>query len=193
MKRRTTGPLADFGSGDIAAAGGKGAALGELLRYGFPVPPGFVVTTDAYRLLLAETGLGAAMDGMDQNMPDGGALRALFARFGMPAALRAEIVEAYRALGGGAVAVRSSATAEDLPGAAFAGQQDTFLNVVGEEAVANAVAGCWASLWTDRAIAYRRRQGPTPGGGYRRRRSTDGAGRRSGRHVLGEPGHGRAR
>ncbi|MFE5839437.1 PEP/pyruvate-binding domain-containing protein [Arthrobacter sp. NPDC056493] len=162
MARRITGPLADFGSRDLAAAGGKGAALGELLRHGFPVPPGFIVTTHAYRSLLAETGLGAAMDGMDQNMRDGGALRALFARFVMPAPLRTEIGAGYAALGGGAVAVRSSATAEDLPGAAFAGQQDTFLNVVGEEAVAKAVADCWASLWTDRAIAYRQRQGIDP-------------------------------
>jgi phosphohistidine swiveling domain-containing protein len=162
MTRKTTGPLADFGSGDLATAGGKGAALGELLGHGFPVPPGFIITTDAYRLLLAETGLGEALDGVDQNIPDGGTLRALFAHFGMPAALRAEIGEAYAALGGGAVAVRSSATAEDLPGAAFAGQQDTFLNVVGEEAVGPAVSDCWASLWTDRAIAYRRRQGIDP-------------------------------
>jgi phosphohistidine swiveling domain-containing protein len=163
MTRRTTGPLADFGGGDLAAAGGKGAALGELLRQGFPVPPGFVIITDAYRLLLARTGLGAALDSLtDQNTDDGGALRALFARFGMPAAFRVEIGEAYRALGSGAVAVRSSATAEDLPGAAFAGQQDTYLNVVGEEAVAKAVTDCWASLWTDRAIAYRRRQGTSP-------------------------------
>lgn len=162
MTGGTTRPLGDFGSGDLAAAGGKGAALGELLRKGFPVPPGFIVTTDAYRSLLDETGLGTALDGMDQNMPDGGAVRALFARLGMPPALRSEIGEAYAALGGGAVAVRSSATAEDLPGAAFAGQQDTFLNVVGEEAVTEAVADCWASLWTDRAIAYRQRQGIDP-------------------------------
>lgn len=162
MTHKTTGLLADFGRTDLATAGGKGAALGELLRHGFPVPPGFIVTTDAYRLLLDETGLGAALDGIDQNMADGGALRALFARFGMPAAVRSEIGEAYAALGGGAVAVRSSATAEDLPGAAFAGQQDTFLNVVGEESVAEAVADCWASLWTDRAIAYRQRRGIDP-------------------------------
>jgi pyruvate,water dikinase len=80
----------------------------------------------------------------------------------VPPAVRAEIAEAYAALGGGAVAVRSSATAEDLPGAAFAGQQDTFLNVIGEAALAKAVADCWASLWTDRAIAYRERQGIDP-------------------------------
>lgn len=159
MTRKAIRPLVDFGAVDLATAGGKGAALGELLQHGFPVPPGFVITTDAYRSLLVETGLGSALHGMDHNMADGGALRALFARFGMPAALRAEIDAAYTALGSGAVAVRSSATAEDLPGAAFAGQQDTFLNVVGEEAVAKAVADCWASLWTDRAIAYRGRQG----------------------------------
>ncbi|MFF2318645.1 PEP/pyruvate-binding domain-containing protein [Arthrobacter sp. NPDC058097] len=162
MTQKMTGPLGDFGSADLAAAGGKGTALGELLRHGFPVPPGFVVTTDAYRSLLTVTGIGAALDGMDQNMPDGGALRALFTHFVMPAALRAEIGAAYAALGGGAVAVRSSATAEDLPGAAFAGQQDTFLNVVGEEAVAESVVDCWASLWTDRAIAYRQRRGIDP-------------------------------
>ncbi|MFP3460861.1 PEP/pyruvate-binding domain-containing protein [Arthrobacter globiformis] len=162
MTQRMTGPLGDFGTADLADAGGKGAALGELLRHGFPVPPGFIVTTDAYRSLLTVTGIGAALDGMDQNMPDGGALRALFTDVGMPPAVRADIGAAYAALGGGAVAVRSSATAEDLPGAAFAGQQDTFLNVVGEEAVAKAVADCWASLWTDRAIAYRRRRGIDP-------------------------------
>ena len=155
-------PLADFGVGDIEAAGGKGAALGEMLRYGFPVPDGFVVTTLAYRSLLEGTELGEALSNMDPRVDDGGAVRSVIARLGMPSALRAEVAEAYRALGGGAAAVRSSATAEDLPGAAFAGQQDTFLNVVGEEAVMRAVVDCWASLWTDRAIAYRRRQGTDP-------------------------------
>jgi len=162
MTQRTARPLGDFGRTDIAAAGGKGAALGELVRQGFPVPPGFIITTGAYRSLLAGTGLGAALAGGDKNTPDGGALRTLFASVGVPPALRAEISSAYAELGGGAVAVRSSATAEDLPGAAFAGQQDTFLNVVGEETVIKAVADCWASLWTDRAIAYRRRQGIDP-------------------------------
>lgn len=162
MTRRTVRPLGDFGRTDLAAAGGKGAALGELVRQGFPVPPGFIITSDAFRSLPAGTGLGAVLDGSDQNKDDGGTRRALFASFDMPAGLRAEIADAYAALGGGAVAVRSSATAEDLPGAASAGQQDTFLNVVGEQAVAKAVADCWASLWTDRAIAYRRRQGIDP-------------------------------
>ncbi|MFJ5695702.1 PEP/pyruvate-binding domain-containing protein [Arthrobacter sp. NPDC093125] len=189
MKPRTTASLADYGLHDLDAAGGKGAALGELLRQGFPVPPGFIVTTGAYQVFLAETGLGAALDGVisggatsgqnrsqegqsneDQSNdgpsseggPDGAAIRTLFAQATVPEALRMEIAGAYASLGGGAVAVRSSATAEDLPGAAFAGQQDTFLNVDGEEAVVRAVRDCWASLWTDRAIAYRRRRGIDP-------------------------------
>ena len=186
MKPRTTASLADYGLLDLDAAGGKGAALGELLRQGFPVPPGFIVTTGAYRAFLAETGLGAALDGVifggatsgqnrsqegqsnegqsnegpsHEDGPEGAAIRTLFAQATVPEALRMEIAGAYASLGGGAVAVRSSATAEDLPGAAFAGQQDTFLNVDGEDAVVRAVRNCWASLWTDRAIAYRRRRG----------------------------------
>ncbi|APX03988.1 PEP/pyruvate-binding domain-containing protein [Arthrobacter sp. QXT-31] len=162
MTRRTVRPLGDFGMADLADAGGKGAALGELVRQGFPVPPGFTITTEAYRSLLAGTELGAALEAIDQNKHDGGALRALIARLGVPPAVWTEIAEAYAALGGGAVAVRSSATAEDLPGAAFAGQQDTFLNVIGEAALAKAVADCWASLWTDRAMAYGERQGIDP-------------------------------
>ncbi|QHK19779.1 phosphoenolpyruvate synthase [Pseudarthrobacter psychrotolerans] len=167
MTEKTTAPLADFGSADIDAAGGKGAALGELIRQGFPVPPGFIITTRAYRSLLADTSLGAALGGLlraatAERDPDGAAIRVLFAGTDMPHDLRTEIGVAYARLGRGAVAVRSSATAEDLPGAAFAGQQDTFLNVVGEDAVVRAVADCWASLWTDRAIAYRRRQGIDP-------------------------------
>ncbi|WP_336204706.1 PEP/pyruvate-binding domain-containing protein [Nonomuraea sp. LPB2021202275-12-8] len=122
-------PLRAFGRGDLALAGGKGANLGELIRNGFPVPDGFVVTTDAYDPEHAEVS--------DE--------------------LRQEIAAAYAELGGGAVAVRSSATAEDLPGAAFAGQQDTYLNVIGEDALVDAVRRCWASLWNERAVAYRDR------------------------------------
>jgi pyruvate,water dikinase len=96
------------------------------------VPPGFVVTTEAYR---------------------GGAITE---------ALRAELIEAYAALGRPAVAVRSSATAEDLAEASFAGKQDTYLNVRGENALVEAVQGCWNSLQNPRAIAYRERQGVDP-------------------------------
>ncbi|WP_449291464.1 PEP/pyruvate-binding domain-containing protein [Nonomuraea marmarensis] len=119
-------------------AGGKGANLGELVRNGFPVPGGFVVTTHAYDLVA-----------------QGHDTRAYFERVEIPGDLREAIIGGYAALGGGPVAVRSSATAEDLPGAAFAGQQDTYLNVVGEQALLDAVRRCWGSLWTDRAVAYR--------------------------------------
>ncbi|MEW1821553.1 PEP/pyruvate-binding domain-containing protein [Arthrobacter sp. NPDC080031] len=170
MTEKATAPLADFCAGDIAIAGGKGAALGELAREGFPVPPGFIITTNAYLSFLAETKVGLELDSLLSGLsdaPDGGArtgaaIRALFAEADMPGPLRQEILDAYENLGGGAVAVRSSATAEDLPGAAFAGQQDTYLNVIGEEDIIQAVSSCWASLWTDRAMAYRLRQGIDP-------------------------------
>ncbi|MFF2243818.1 PEP/pyruvate-binding domain-containing protein [Arthrobacter sp. NPDC058130] len=160
----TVTSLADVGAGHRSVAGGKGANLGELIRAGFPVPPGFVITTSAYELMLEETGLAQTLSGLLQEDAEGGTIRAAFSGAAMPAGVRDAIAAAYRRLGSGAVAVRSSATAEDLPGAAFAGQQDTFLNVVGEEALLIAVAGCWTSLWTDRAISYRKRQGITTEG-----------------------------
>ncbi|HEX2140498.1 MAG TPA: PEP/pyruvate-binding domain-containing protein, partial [Woeseiaceae bacterium] len=156
------GRLAGFGAGDIASAGGKGANLGELIRNGFPVPEGFVVTTQAYAELLDSTPLGAKLAGLLESGADGARIRAEFATTTVPPKIRAAVAEAYARLGSKPVAVRSSATAEDLPGAAFAGQQDTYLNVVGEDAVIQAVVDCWASLWTDRAIAYRQRQGIDP-------------------------------
>ena len=146
--------LGDLGQDDLATAGGKAANLGELVRAGFPVPDGFVVTTDAYATVIQP---------LDLNIPEriaageGASVRADIETAPMPADLRTEIANAYAALGTGPVAVRSSATAEDLPGAAFAGQQDTYLNVVGEAAVIDAVQRCWGSLWTERAIAYRSR------------------------------------
>jgi rifampicin phosphotransferase len=155
---RLVTPLSALGRDDLRIAGGKGANLGELIRGGFPVPDGFVVGTEAYATVVESAGLARVIaDGL---AADGGdaAIRAAFAGVSVPDALAAAIVDAYRDLGGGPVAVRSSATAEDLPGAAFAGQQDTYLNVVGEQALLDAVRGCWGSLWTDRAIAYRRRQ-----------------------------------
>ncbi|MFF0773089.1 PEP/pyruvate-binding domain-containing protein [Nonomuraea wenchangensis] len=134
---RLVAPLDAVGRADLPLAGGKGANLGELIRNGFPVPPGFVVTTHAYDLA-----------GRDGELPGE-----------LPGELRREIAGAYEALGAGPVAVRSSATAEDLPGAAFAGQQDTYLNVVGEQALLDAVRRCWGSLHTERAVAYRARLG----------------------------------
>lgn len=164
-------PLSAFGRTDLETAGGKAANLGELVRTGLPVPDGFAVTTQAYARAVAEGGLEEVVrahleapahgDGSTDGPgdPDGAAVRAAFEDAALPEELRAAIGSAYARMGGGPVAVRSSATAEDLPGAAFAGQQDTYLNVVGEEALLDAVRRCWASLWSDRAIAYRRRIG----------------------------------
>ncbi len=153
---------------DLALVGGKGANLARLARAGFPVPGGFLATTHAYREFLAANGLEdtlrAALEGQ---VPDDPALlegisakiRAEFAAAGMPPELKDELCAAYARLGRPAVAVRSSATAEDLPEMSFAGQQDTFLNVAGDEALLKAVVECWSSLWTARAIGYRTRNG----------------------------------
>ena len=155
-------PIAALGSGDLAVAGGKGANLGALTAAGFPVPDGFVVTTAAYDAAIAAAGVNDLIAGLEPGTTDGQQLRATIRRLVLPASLRQAVIQQYRALGGGPVAVRSSATAEDLPGAAFAGQQDTFLNVAGEDSVLDALTACWASLWTDRAMDYRRRQDIAP-------------------------------
>jgi len=163
---RFVAPLDAIGAGDLALAGGKGANLGELIRTGYPVPAGYVVTTDAYTAVVERGRLLARIRAhLEAGAPDvgggaaGAAIQEEFARVEVPAGLRAAIVAAYAEVGAGPVAVRSSATAEDLPGAAFAGQHDSYLNVVGVDAVVDAVRRCWGSLWTDRALAYRRRRG----------------------------------
>src|SRR5215211_1147002 len=157
---------------DIALAGGKGANLGELSQAGLPVPPGFVVTTGAYDAFVAAGGLKGEIVGLASQADDPaafeaaeGKIRALFAQGEIPDDMADEIRTAYDRLAnanGGAVAVRSSATAEDLPGASFAGQQETYLNVRDAGALLEAVRACWASLWTARAMAYRKRQGIEP-------------------------------
>lgn len=139
---------------DLDLAGGKGANLGELVRGGFPVPPGFVVTTAAYR---PPPDLDRHLARLDVGR--GESIRRAMVDADVPDEVSAAVRAAYRDLGGGAVAVRSSATTEDLPEAAFAGQQDTFLNVIGEQNVLDAIRRCWASLWTDRAIDYRQSRG----------------------------------
>lgn len=146
---------------DLATVGGKGASLAELRRAGLPVPPGFHVTTAAYRRFVADHDLQGRIVAAAATA-DSDAIAALFAAHEVPDELAAPIRAAYTALGEPAVAVRSSATAEDLPGASFAGQQDTFLDVRGVDAVVDAVRRCWASLWTARAIEYRRREGIDP-------------------------------
>ncbi len=151
---------------DLASAGGKGASLARMRRAGFPVPEGFLVHTLAYREFLRINQLGEVihglLEGLDAQSPDAleaasAQIRARFRAGQLPPGLAEEVRDALARMPGAAVAVRSSATAEDLPEMSFAGQQDTFLNVVGAEAVLRAVADCWGSLWTARAIGYRMR------------------------------------
>jgi rifampicin phosphotransferase len=152
-----------------ALVGGKGANLGEMTRAGFPVPPGFCVTTAAYREFVATSpDLDAMLDELTGVSADdlsrigvlGARIREHLASRAMPAGIRSAVLVAWRATGiEHSYAVRSSATAEDLPTASFAGQQDTYLNVQGEDRLLDAVRKCWASLFTDRAIAYRARNG----------------------------------
>jgi rifampicin phosphotransferase len=139
----------------VDLVGGKGASLNRLLRLGLPVPQGFVITTAAYRAVLEMSDLAKTDIAGDDVEDDAARMRQ---RIGaaLPDELRAAILSAYTELGAGAVAVRSSGTAEDLAEASFAGQHDTFLNVTGAEALLAAVRGCWASLWSARAVAYRR-------------------------------------
>jgi rifampicin phosphotransferase len=148
----------------LDTVGGKGESLAKLRRAGLPVPDGFHVTTDSYLRFVAENGLQphilAAVQEADATRPE--TLEAASRRIGeffeaarIPAEIAAAISAAYSELHGAAVAVRSSATAEDLPEASFAGQQETYLNIRGGEALLAAVKRCWASLWTGRAIGYR--------------------------------------
>jgi pyruvate,water dikinase len=140
----------------LPRVGGKAANLGELIGAGFPVPAGFAVTTVAY----AEIAAGLELDGTLDDAQLAEQARATLLAAPLPESIADAIRRAYAALGSDApVAVRSSATAEDLPWASFAGQQDTYLNVVGASAVLHAVRRCWASLWTDRAVSYRASNG----------------------------------
>jgi pyruvate,water dikinase len=150
----------------LATVGGKGLNLARLSLAGFPVPGGFLVPTDAYRAFVAANDLQASildtlaasqLDDPDALQAASAAIRSRFATGAIPTDLAAALTSDYADLGRPAVAVRSSATAEDLPDMSFAGQQDTFLNVVDDEALLEATVKCWSSLWTARAIAYRAR------------------------------------
>lgn len=171
-------PLRHRDCGQIEAVGGKAVNLHRLLVAELPVPDGFCVTTQAYRLAVEPLAdqLGALFDearaqaSAEHDPTDvAGRIRGLVGAGALPQVVQEAVLAAYRELsvaaddrGSGAVAVRSSATAEDLADASFAGQQDTYLNVVGEAALLDAIRACWASLWTDRAVAYRAGQGIDP-------------------------------
>ncbi len=163
----------DDASACLSHVGGKGSSLARLAAAGLPVPPGFHITTMAYCLFVAKYGLQeqilAAVSTASPDQPatcDAAAqtIATLFAQYPMPNKVASAIRQAYAKLGGGdlPVAVRSSATAEDLPEMSFAGQQETYLNMRGEAMVLDAVKRCWASLWTARAIGYRALHGIAP-------------------------------
>ena len=162
--------LDDVDAGDIDTVGGKGASLGELTGAGLPVPPGFVVTAETYRAFIEEAGIDEELfEAVDVDPEDSTALRnaesqarELITETPLPDPVREDILDAYGEMGtedeSAFVAVRSSATAEDLPDSSFAGQQETFLNVQ-EASLLSRVKACWASLFTQRAIYYRQQRG----------------------------------
>ncbi len=148
--------------GDISLVGGKGANLGKMARAGFPVPPGFCVTTEAYKHFINESGLWPEMERLLATAPtreSGEKIRQMIEKANLPLSTSISIKDAYVKLNGGntPVAVRSSATAEDLADASFAGQQESYLGIRGCESLTLHVQRCWASLWTERAISYRER------------------------------------
>ncbi len=158
--------IADLGAADVASAGGKAASLGELTRAGLRVPAGYVVTAEAFGLAMGTLDPGGALRGEVAGLPadDVGAIgrfaadaRASITAAPLPASVVAQISVAHERLGASAVAVRSSATLEDSPEASFAGLQDTYLAVRGIDAVLDRVRSCWASLYNDESVAYRRR------------------------------------
>ena len=153
----------------LEVVGGKGRSLAKMANAGFHVPGGFLVTTAAYRGFVADNNLQdqilvlakpAVVEGRASFEQSSANIQTLFADNDLAAQITTEIRQAYEALDGQPpVAVRSSANAEDLPGLSFAGQQETYLNVTGADAVVAAVKNCWASLWTAQAISYRHQNG----------------------------------
>jgi pyruvate,water dikinase len=163
-------PLSDP-SATLDNAGGKGLSLTHLIQAGLPVPGGFLITTEAYRLFVEENDIQPrTLDALrNMDLADPGSVEPIaqqiagfFSGGRLPSELVHAISTACEPWNGIPVAVRSSATAEDLPEASFAGQQDTYLNIQGIQAILKAVQKCWASLWTARAIAYRARQNIAP-------------------------------
>lgn len=171
LNTTTTAYVLDFeeiSAADLPLVGGKGANLGEMVKADFPVPPGFCLTTAAFERFIALSDpdwLYRQLDrieaaDLDSTRQIGSQIRQRLQQTPIPGDIRAAVLSAWKQHGtNDAYAVRSSATAEDLPDASFAGQQDTYLNVCGEEALLAAVRDCWASLFTDRAILYRIQNG----------------------------------
>jgi pyruvate,water dikinase len=166
-------PLETLDRTSLPVAGGKAANLGELIRAGLTVPAGFCVTTAAYTCVAARAGLDTYLAGLEavpreesaRQIELATAIRTALCQTPLPPEVIEAATSAYQALSAGEpipVSVRSSATAEDLPEASFAGQQETFLHVIGIEAVLTAVQQCFASLWTDRATQYRTSLGIAP-------------------------------
>jgi len=170
--------FSQIGKGDVGKVGGKGANLGEMAGIGLPVPNGFCTTSDAYFAFIKANGIDRAIAKITENLDVqdnqklnavSDEIKALILSAKVPDAIRTDIIKAYNKLCGAEVmpsesqevyvAVRSSATAEDLPEASFAGQQATFLNIKGADDVVRAVQMCWASLFESRAIYYRQEKG----------------------------------
>lgn len=148
---------------DLDMVGGKGMNLLRLSQAGLNIPTGFILTTNAYRLFTSANGLdetiAVILKTHDKGIADpeilSSKIRAAFSNGRVPLEVSTEILSNYEKLEGGPVAVRSSATFEDLPDTSFAGQQDTYLNIIGNDALLKAIVDCWSSLWTARAISYR--------------------------------------
>jgi len=175
-KEKLTVWFEEIGKEDVASVGGKVANLGEMLRAGIPVPPGFAVTAQAYKKFITQTGIAQKIykiideTVIDTNVPQqldeaSKGVRKIIESTPMPREIKEAIEKAYKKLGERTkstrmfVAVRSSATAEDLPGASFAGQQETYLNVKGHRELLQKTVRCWSSLFTPRAIYYRTQKG----------------------------------
>lgn len=160
--------LNEVGKNDILLVGGKGANLGEMFQAKFPVPEGFCITSESYDAFIAENNFGSIIEEFlkkiylkkDESQKLSQKLMDILSKGRLPEKIETGIKTSYKNLGQNKrVAVRSSATAEDLPEASFAGQQETYLNIMGEEFLVHTIKRCFASLWTDRAIAYRKGTG----------------------------------
>ena len=165
---RFTEMIKNVTKNDFMDVGGKGANLGEMIAAGLPVPGGFILLTDSYRRFIDAAGLEERIEDLLKDVVDedlqsmesvSEKISELFATAEIPADIIDAIDKAYKEINEPEVAVRSSATAEDLPGTSFAGQYTTFLNVQGRDELLQAIKDCWASLWNYRALSYRVKQG----------------------------------